>query len=462
MQSTKEIKSKSLGNNPILDGNIYGQLIKLFYPIFLGTLFQQLYNTIDALIVGQFVGKEALAAVGGPASTVINLLIGFFVGMASGAGVIIAQYYGAGNAEKTQKAIQMSMGISVVASVILTVVGILTARPFLVSMGTPEDILEMSVSYMIIYYSGTIFNLIYNMGSAILRSMGDSKRPLYFLIVSSVVNIVLDIVFVVYGKMGVNGVAYATVISQIASAVLIIISLYLLPPALKLSFRAMTFEKKMLKKIFCIGVPAGIQSILYSLSNVIIQSSVNSFGTDTVAAWTTYSKIDAFFWSMVSSFGMAITTFAGQNYGAGRLDRLKQSVRKGTIIVGSITIVMSIFLHFFGKPLFRLFVADENVIAIGMNIIACFVPFYWTYIMIEILSGVLRAVGDTLIPTIMTVFGVCVLRVVWIYFAVPKFGTIESVCFSYPLTWSITSLLFYIYYRTKHWNRLDTGKDMEE
>ncbi len=447
-------KNKVLGEvtkNSILEGNIVIQLLNLFYPIFLGTIFQQFYNTIDALIVGNYVGKEALAAVGGPASTVINLLIGFFVGMASGAGVVISQYYGSGDAERTQKAIHLSMTISLIASVILTVVGILTARPILVAMGTPEDILDLSVHYMVIYYSGTIFNLIYNMGSSILRSMGDTKRPLYFLIVSSIVNIVLDIVFVVKFNMGVAGVAYATVISQVASAILIILSLYNLPYDYRFSFKKLSLEGKMLKKIFYIGIPAGFQSILYSVSNIIIQSAVNVFGTNTVAAWTAYGKIDAIFWSMVSSFGIAITTFAGQNYGAGKIDRLKKSVTICTVIVAACTVVMSVGIYFFAIPLMKMFVSDAEVIDIGLVIIKILVPFYVTYILIEIMSGVLRAVGDTLIPTIMTIFGVCVLRILWIYFGVPHFGTIESVCYSYPITWSITSIMFLFYYKREHW-----------
>ena len=301
--------------NKITEGVIWKQLLLFFFPILFGTLFQQLYNAADAVIVGRFVGKEALSAVGGGTGTVINLLVGFFVGLSSGASVVISQYYGARKAELVDYAVHTAIAFSILGGFVLMVGGILTAPAILTAMDTPEDVLAPSILYIRIYYVGTIGNLIYNVGAGILRAVGDSRRPLYFLVASCFTNILLDLLLIVCFDLGVAGAAIATICSQALSALLVILVLLHVKDMHRLELRKIRIDRKMLHRIVLIGFPAGLQSVMYSLSNIIIQAAINGLGTDTVAAWTVYGKMDALFWMTISSFGIAITTFAGQNYG---------------------------------------------------------------------------------------------------------------------------------------------------
>ena len=313
--------------NQITEGVIWKQLLIFFFPILFGTFFQQLYNTADAIIVGNFVGKEALASVGGSASTIINLLVGFFVGLSSGATVIISQYYGADNRRRVSDSVHTAIALAIAGGVVIMLIGLVSARFALTAMGTPDDILSLSLTYMKIYYLGTIPSMIYNMGSGILRAVGDSKRPLYFLIASCLVNIVLDLLFVAVLDMGVAGAAIATIASQFFSAILTLIALLRTQDSYRLIVSKIRFHRDLLFDIIKIGLPAGLQSAMYSISNLLIQSSINSFGTDTIAAWTAYGKVDSIFWMIMGAYGVSITTFAGQNFGAGKYDRIKKSVR---------------------------------------------------------------------------------------------------------------------------------------
>ena len=301
-------------SNQITEGVIWKQLLFFFFPILFGTFFQQLYNTTDAVIVGKFVGKEALAAVGGPAATLINLLIGFFTGLSSGATVIISQYYGAKKPEDVKKTVHTAIALSIAGGAVIMALGLLFSRAALQAMHTPDDILLPSIVYMRIYFLGVIPSLIYNMGSGILRAVGDSRHPLYFLILSCIANIVLDILFVTVLKMGVLGVAAATALSQVISALMVTIVLMRTEDSYRLFIRQIRFSPVLLQNIIRIGLPAGVQATMYSLSNLIIQSSINSFGTDTIAAWTAYGKVDGIFWMIMAAYGVAITTFAGQNF----------------------------------------------------------------------------------------------------------------------------------------------------
>ena len=435
-------------SNQITEGVIWKQLLLFFFPILFGTFFQQLYNTADAVIVGRFVGKEALAAVGGPTGTIINLFVGFFIGLSSGAGVIISQFFGAGQKKQLSQAVHTAMAFSAVCGFFIMIIGIVLAPFALEAMDTPADILPYGVLYMRIYFLGVIPNLIYNMGAGILRAVGDSRRPLYFLIASCFTNIVLDIIFVVIWNMGVMGAAIATILSQLLSAVLVLIVLMHTRQPYRLMLSSLTFHKDMLIRIVRIGFPAGLQSVMYTSSNIIIQSSVNSLGTDTVAAWTAYGKIDTLFWMMISAFGISITTFVGQNYGAKKSDRVYKGIRVCLFMCFLSSIVLSFLLYTFGSLVFLLFTTDTAVIAKGTQILRYLVPTFFTYVCVEIYSGSLRGTGDCWIPMILTSLGVCVLRIVWICTAVPIHPAIETVVFCYPLTWTVTSILFLIYF---HW-----------
>lgn len=437
---------KGKQGNGITEGVIWKQLLIFFFPILFGTFFQQLYNTVDAVIVGRFVGKEALAAVGGSTGTLINLLVGFFVGLSSGATVIISQFYGGGREKRVSEAVHTAIAFSLACGVGLMVIGIAASPIALRAMGTPEDIMQYSLSYIRIYFLGIIPNLVYNMGAGILRAIGDSKRPLYYLMASCFTNIVLDLVLVVWLRLDVRGAAIATIVSQLVSAVLVVLQLLRTKDSYKLVIRKICLNLFMVMRIVRIGLPAGLQSVMYSASNIIIQSSVNSLGTDTVAAWTAYSKIDSVYWMIISALGISITTFVGQNYGAGKLDRVKRGIYVCLGLSFLITAILSVTLYLGGGYIYLMFTADAAVIAKGMEILHFLVPAFATYVCIEVLSGALRGTGDCWIPMIMTAVGVCALRVLWILVAVPLKPDILTVVFSYPLTWSITSILFLVYF----------------
>lgn len=432
--------------NEITEGIIWRQLLKFFFPIVFGTFFQQLYNTADAMIVGRFVGKEALSAVGGTTSVLINLLIGFFVGLSSGATVVLSYYYGGKQEEQVKKVVHTAITLALAGGVVLMIVGSLVAPFALEKMGTPAEIMEHSLTYIRIYFFGTIPNLIYNMGAGLLRAVGDSKRPLYFLIASCFTNIVLDLLLIVVFKMGVAGAAWATILSQVVAAILVCVVLMRTKECYRLRVQELKIHGSLLSRIVQIGLPAGFQSVMYSLSNVIIQSHINSFGTDTVAAWSAYSKIDGIFWMIMGAFGVAITTFVGQNHGAGQNDRVKKSVWVCWGMAAGTSVMLSIVLLCFGQYVFLLFTDDVIVLEKGMEILRFLAPMFITFVSIEIFSGALRGMGKSFIPLLLTCFGVCVFRIVWITIMVPIKPDIFTVIFSYPLTWSTTSVLFLIYY----------------
>ena len=435
-------KEKSKGNQ-ITEGIIWQQLLFFFFPILFGTFFQQLYNAADAMIVGRFVGKEALSAVGGSTSMLTQLIVGFFVGLSSGASVIVSQYYGAKRPEMVGYAVHTALMFSILSGIVLMFVGIGLAPFLLESMGTPEDVLGLSVVYLRIYFAGIIANLVYNVGAAILRAVGDSKRPLYFLAASCMVNIALDIVLVVFFRLG---AAIATILSQLFSAFLVVVCLIRTRDMHRLVLRELRLDGRMLKRIIRIGLPAGMQSVMYGLSNVIIQSGINSLGTNTVAAWAAYSKLDSMFWMMINAFGISITTFVGQNYGAGKMDRVHRGVRTCMVMTVLASLGMSFFIYRYGVYGYELFTTDQDVISIGIAMMRYLAPLYVEYVAIEILSGSLRGVGDCWCPMIISLLGVCVLRVGWILIAVPLKRDIYTIMFSYPLTWVTTTVLFVIYY----------------
>lgn len=432
--------------NQITEGIIWQQILLFFFPILFGTFFQQLYNAADAMIVGRFVGKEALSAVGGSTGMLTNMIVGFFVGLSSGAAVIISQYYGAKRPEMVGYAVHTSVAFSIAAGIVIMIVGIMLAPWMLSAMDTPEDVMGLSVLYLQVYFTGIIANLIYNTGAAILRAVGDSKRPLYFLMISCLTNIVLDAIFVVTLRLGVLGAALATVLSQLMSAVLVVVCLMRTGDMHRLDWKQVQLDKRMLGRIIRIGFPAGLQSVMYGFSNVIIQAGINSLGTNTVAAWTAYSKIDSLFWMMINSFGIAATTFVGQNYGAGKPERVRKGIRSCMTMTVAASLLMSWLIYHWGIYGYELFTKDSEVIRIGIEMMRYLAPVYVTYVAIEILSGALRGVGDCWVPMLLCLAGVCMIRVAWILLAVPLRRDIYTIMFSYPLTWVTTTVLFTVYY----------------
>lgn len=426
-------------------GNITLQLLMFFFPILLGTFFQQLYNTADAVIVGQNVGKLGLAAVGGTTSTIINLFIGVFVGLSSGFSVIISQHYGAKNNKLVSACVHTAMAFSLIVGIIVSIIGIILSKLMLLRMNVPDNILTMAVPYLQIYFLGLAPNLIYNMGAGLLRAVGDSKTPLIFLIISCFVNIVLDIILIRYMGMGVTGAAIATVASQIICAILVIIVLSRRNDALKIRFKDLHINFSELRKMVSIGTAAAMQSAMYTIANILIQAAINSLGTDTIAAFTAFGKIDTLFWMTIQSLGISVTTFTGQNFGYGNKERVKKGIIYGMILSVIVTGIVIVLLKLFGRSIYTLFTQDENVLKIGTQMLDFMVMAFPAYIIIEIFSGSLRGIGDSWIPMIMTASGVCVLRIVWILVMVPKYPNIYTILWAYPLSWVITSTLFLIY-----------------
>lgn len=438
-------------NRGIVEGVIWKQLLIYFFPILLGTFFQQLYNTVDAVVVGNYLGKEALAAVGGATGTIINLLVGFFVGLSSGATVVISQYFGSGDEEGVSRAVHTSIALSLAGGIFLTFVGIFGARWALEMMGTTADVIGGATDYMHIYFAGVIMNLLYNMSSGILRAIGDSRRPMIYLIICCLVNIVLDILFVGFMHMGVAGAAIATISSQAVSAILTMRALMRTEECYKFVIKKLRVDFPLLGRILRIGFPAGIQSMMYSISNLLIQANINALGTDTMAAWTAFGKVDSIIWMVMGAFSVSVTTFVGQNWGAGKVDRVKTSIRTGMVVELLSTLIMSGVILLTGQHLIRLFTQDEGVIAISLMIMHCNVPLYASFVPIDLLSGGMRGMGNSLAPMLIICFGVCIFRVVWLFTAVPLNNNIITIVLSYPISWILTSIVMIIYYL--HWSK---------
>lgn len=433
-------------NNPIISGVIWKQLLIFFFPIVVGTFFQQLYNTVDAIIVGRFVGKQALASVGGSAAVLSNLVIGFFTGLSAGATVVISQFCGAGDKKSLQDGLHTAYASSLLFGVIISIVGFFSASWMLEAMNTPREVLADSVVYLKIYFCGIIFTFVYNMGSSIMRAIGDSRRPLVYLIICCFVNIILDLLFVVGFHMGIAGAALATLISQGISAILVTKALVNSYQILKLNIRDIRLHRKLFQSEFKIGLPSGIQSCLYAITNIIIQTSVNGFGTDIAAAWAAFGKLDAIFWTILGAFGIAVTTFAGQNFGAKKYDRVKKSTRVCLLMALGTCACLLTFLSVFCRPLYHIFTTDQAVIDLGVWMLKLIIPSYIIFVFIEILSGALRGVGDVIIPTLITLGGVCLVRVPMALILTPITKNVSTLLYSYPVSWGATAILLIPYY----------------
>lgn len=433
-------------NNPIISGVIWKQLLIFFFPIVVGTFFQQLYNTVDAIIVGRFVGKQALASVGGSAAVLSNLVIGFFTGLSAGATVVISQFCGAGDKKSLQDGLHTAYASSLLFGVIISIVGFFSASWMLEAMNTPREVLADSVVYLKIYFCGIIFTFVYNMGSSIMRAIGDSRRPLVYLIICCFVNIILDLLFVVGFHMGIAGAALATLISQGISAILVTKALMNSYQILKLNIRDIRMHRKLFQSEFKIGLPSGIQSCLYAITNIIIQTSVNGFGTDIAAAWAAFGKLDAIFWTILGAFGIAVTTFAGQNFGAKKYDRVKKSTRVCLLMALGTCACLLTFLSVFCRPLYHIFTTDQAVIDLGVWMLKLIIPSYIIFVFIEILSGALRGVGDVIIPTLITLGGVCLVRVPMALILTPITKNVSTLLYSYPVSWGATAILLIPYY----------------
>ena len=393
-------------------GSIVKAIILFSVPLLIGNLFQQLYNAVDSYVVGNYVGKVALAAVG--ASTpIINMLIGFFMGISTGAGVVIAQFFGAGDLSKMKKAIHNSIALTLVIGVVLTVVGLVFNDPILKAIGVPSDVFSEASTYLSIYFWSLIFVMIYNMGSGILRSVGDSKRPLYFLIFSSVINIVLDFLFVKNFGFGVAGAGYATLIAQAISAIMVMYVLMKTEDSYKVVLKDIKFDKEILLKIIKIGLPTGFQQSIVSLSNVIVQSYINVYGASVIAGYSVTIKIDGFVNLPLQAFNMAITTFVGQNIGAKQYNRVKKGAYTTTFLAMVTIGFFVVIMYFFGRDFIALFNQEKDVIDAGRLMQLTFLPFYIFLPINQVINGVLRGAGRSAVPMYVMIFSFVFLRQIY-------------------------------------------------
>lgn len=416
-------------------GNIAKQVLLFALPLMLGNVFQMLYNTVDSIVVGQFVSTEALAAVGST-TMIVNMLVFFFNGFSIGASVVIGIHFGAKNKEKLHRAVETTMMATFIMCVLFTAIGYLGVKPMLRFMSTPDDVFSDATVYLRIYFAGFSGLLIYNMGSAILRSVGDTTRPLYFLILTSVLNIILDLVFVLVFKMGIEGVAFATIISQFVSAGLILLLLTASRDVYRLTWNDLAIDGGIMKHIFTVGLPAGIQSVITAFSNVFVQSYINAFGSSCMAGWSCYNKLDQFVMLPMQSMAMASTTFVSQNMGAVQPERAE----KGTYITTGLTLLITgvivIALQVFASPSVRLFSQDPEVIRYGVLFIRANVCFLLFNCVNHVVAGALRGMGDSKGPMLIMLLTFVALRQTYLYFMTRYIAnTPLTVGIGYPVGW---------------------------
>ena len=432
------------------EGAIWKKILLFSIPLILGNLFQQLYNTVDSIIVGNYIGSHALAAVGS-GSSFINLLIGFCVGASAGAGVVISQAYGAQDKDRLHKAVHTTIAIAIAAGAVVTILGILLAPMVMNVMNTPTEIYEDAVAYLRVYFGGMLFSVVYNLAAGILNAVGNSKRSLIYLMIAAFSNIILDLFFVVVLKMGVVGVALATDISQFLSCVFIIGYLMKTNEVYKLRLREVKFYKGLVSKIIKIGLPTGIQNIVIALSNVIIQSGINSFGAVVMAGFTSYVKIDGFNFLPLMSFSMAATTFTGQNIGAGKIDRVKKGMKVSLAMGIGYAMATGVLLFNLAPYAMGIFTKDPEVVACGVYLMKFFCPFYWILAFIHIMAGTIRGTGKTLPPMIIILVSLCLFRIVWIATVVPRIGELYGLVMVYPLSFVVGAILTILYAKFGKW-----------
>lgn len=433
----------------ITEGVIWKQLLIFFFPILLGTFFQQMYNTVDTIIVGRFVGTQALAAVGST-SAFISLVNGFFVGLSTGATVLLSQFYGANDRRGAEEALHTGVSLSLILGLLTTLIGVCAGPQILRLIQTPESCMEDALLYARIYFCGAVASMVYNMGAGILRAMGDSKRPMLFLIITCFVNIVMDLLFVVELGLGVAGAAIATVFSQVVSALLVLLVLLRLPDT-RLDVKKLRMQGDLLRRILYVGIPAGLQFITFDLANLLIQSGINSFGDITVAAWTAYGKTDAITWMISGAFGVSVTTFVGQNFGAQKYSRIRQSVWICMGMSVSLIAALSAVVLAFREPILGIYTTDPDVIRVGAHIMLWIVPFNAVFMPVEVFAGTMRGTGYSVMPTVITCVCVCLFRVLWVMTVVSRWHRVEILALAYPLSWILAAAVFYIAYLRGTW-----------
>ena len=428
-------------------GTIWKTLIIFTLPILAGNFFQHLYAAADAVIVGKFTGKEGLAAIDS-VSSLLKLPISLFSGLSAGATIIISQLFGAKKSNELFAAIHTSIGLTLIAGVGLSIIGVLISPLLLFMMGVPDDIFQMTLTYVRVYFAGMGVSLFYNIGSGILRAMGNSKTPFYALIVASLLNVVLDLIFIAVFNWGIGGAAAATVISQLISAAIILFALTDKDSYCPLHFSKIKIERLSAITIARLGLPIGIQSAFFPIANMIIQATVNGTGTANIAAWALCGKLDLLIWILLEAMTTSVATFVAQNYGAKKYERITAVVRAGLIMSAAMVGSICVILYFWNVPLGKLFInsKDYGILTISEKLMHILIPFYVVFIFTEVFSAAINATGETFTPMLITLLGVCASRLVWIFFFVPLNPVIEMIVLAFPISWTLTSIIFTIYY----------------
>ena len=446
MSSKQNILTPKRGKDvDMTTGNITRHIISFALPLLIGNIFQQLYNTVDTWVVGKFVSNEAYAAVGtvGP---IINMLIGFFMGLSSSAGVVISQYYGAKRFAEVEKTVHTAIAMTLILGIAFTGLGLFMTPYMLTLMKTPENVLPESTAYLTIYFSGILGLMLYNIGAGILRAVGDSKRPFYYLVVCAVMNTVLDLVFVIQFKMGVKGVALATILSQATSAILVMITLLRTDECIRLRLGKLQLHWEMLKKIFRVGIPAAIQMAITAFSNIFVQSYINFFGDNCMSGWTTYAKVDQLLFLPMQSIALASTTFVGQNLGCNQVERAREGVRKALIISLISTVVLMVPVLIFSPEIVAFFNSKSEVVQYGSMLLRWMTPFYVLCCFNQIYSGALRGAGNSKAPMIFMLTSFVAFRQIYLFAMSNIWNEIIPIAMSYPAGWLLCSILTGVYY----------------
>lgn len=446
------------------EGTIWKHIVQFSFPLMLGYLFQQLYTTVDSIVVGNVLGKEALAAVGTTAP-IVNTMIGFFTGLSVGAGVIVSKYYGAQNDEKVKQGVNSIMLLIGALSIFATILSIFTLPFMMKIMAIPEDVWDSAREYLIIYFLGSPALIVYNTGSAILRAVGDSRRPLLYLIVSSVVNVILDIIFVVSFKMGIAGAAYATIISEVVSTILVLISLSITKGSYRLEWKSMRINWSIIGEMLVLGIPNAIQQSLTYFSNVFVQSYINYFGSTCMAGWAAYQKIDSFLTIPVNSMSMSLTTFVGQNLGAGDIKRAKKGTNIALAITVSAMAVIIVFIEILAPYAVMMYNSDIDVIESGTYIVRLMSPFFIFWAVGMIFEGALSGSGIARTTTTVKFSSYVIFRQIYLYLITLKKNTFTTVIVGYPLGWILCAVIlsgYYFYKKDEIMNRFAVFKDEKD
>ena len=461
MSSKQNILTPKRGKDvDMTTGNITRHIISFALPLLIGNIFQQLYNTVDTWVVGKFVSNEAYAAVGtvGP---IINMLIGFFMGLSSGAGVVISQYYGAKRFSEVEKTVHTAIAMTLILGIAFTGLGLFMTPYMLTLMKTPENVLPESTAYLTIYFSGILGLMLYNIGAGILRAVGDSKRPFYYLVVCAVMNTVLDLVFVIQFKMGVRGVALATILSQATSAILVMITLLRTDECIRLRLKKLRLHWEMLKKIFRVGIPAAIQMAITAFSNIFVQSYINFFGDNCMSGWTTYAKVDQLLFLPMQSIALASTTFVGQNLGCNQVERAREGVRKALIISLISTVVLMVPVLIFSPEIVAFFNSKSEVVQYGSMLLRWMTPFYVLCCFNQIYSGALRGAGNSKAPMIFMLASFVAFRQIYLFGMSSIWNEIIPIAMSYPAGWLLCSILTGVYYHKVRLGKSRLVEDVE-